>query len=135
GGGGSMMGGEMGGAWAAGRSGEEIGGLVIELARGRVQTVARLFGARAVPLSKMISAPFGNPMLLDAQKLCAAFIQAAVPDDFAQLGIPLIVPATDLYGRSEVAFATGPLKVAIAASLAVPGLGRPVEHEGRGLGE
>jgi len=43
------------------------------------------------------------------------------------------VPATDLYGRSEVAFSTGPLKIAIAASMAVPGLVRPVEHEGRVL--
>jgi NTE family protein len=81
----------------------------------------------------MIAAPFGNPVLLDAEKLCAAFLPAAVPDDFAQLGIPLIVPATDLYGRAEVAFAAGPLKPAIAASMAVPGLVRPVEHDGRVL--
>jgi NTE family protein len=130
---GSSIGAAMGAAYAAGLSGKAIRRHVISLAHGRGETVARLFGARAVTLSSMMAAPFGNPMLLDAQKLCAAFLPAAVPDDFAQLEIPLIVPATDLYGRSEVAFATGPLKIAIAASMAVPGLVRPVEHDGRVL--
>ena len=130
---GSSIGAAMGAAYAAGLSGKAIRRHVISLAHGRGETIARLFGARAVTLSSMIAAPFGNPMLLDAQKLCAAFLPAAVPDDFAQLEIPLIVPATDLYGRSEVAFSTGPLKIAIAASMAVPGLVRPVEHDGRVL--
>ena len=130
---GSSIGAAVGAAYAAGLSGKAIRRHVISLAHERGETIARLFGARAVTLSSMIAAPFGNPMLLDAQKLCAAFLPAAVPDDFAQLEIPLIVPATDLYGRSEVAFSTGPLKIAIAASMAVPGLVRPVEHEGRVL--
>jgi NTE family protein len=127
---GSSIGAAMGAAYAAGLSGKAIRRHVISLAHGRGETIARLFGARAVTLSSMIAAPFGNPMLLDAQKLCAAFLPAAVPDDFAQLEIPLIVPATDLYGRSEVVFSTGPLKPAIAASMAVPGL---VEHDGHVL--
>ena len=130
---GSSIGAALGAAYAAGLSGKAIRRHVIALAHGRGDAVARLFGARAVSLSSMIAAPFGNPMLLDAQKLCAAFLPAAVPDDFAQLEIPLIVPATDLYGRSEVAFSAGPLRPAIAASMAVPGLVRPVEHDGRVL--
>ncbi|HEV2956515.1 MAG TPA: patatin-like phospholipase family protein [Xanthobacteraceae bacterium] len=130
---GSSIGAAIGAAYAAGLSGKAIRRHVISLAHERGETIARLFGARAVTLSSMIAAPFGNPMLLDAHKLCAAFLPPAVPDDFAQLEIPLIVPATDLYGRSEVAFATGPLKIAIAASMAVPGLLRPVEHDGRVL--
>jgi NTE family protein len=130
---GSSIGAAMGAAYAAGLSGKAIRRHVISLAHGRGDTIARLFGARAVTLSSMIAAPFGNPMLLDAQRLCEAFLPAAVPDDFAQLKIPLIVPATDLYGRSEVAFSAGPLKIAIAASMAVPGLVRPVEHDGRVL--
>jgi NTE family protein len=130
---GSSIGAAMGAAYAAGLSGKAIRRHVISLAHERGETIARLFGARAVTLSSMIAAPFGNPMLLDAQKLCDAFLPAAVPDDFAQLEIPLIVPASDLYGRSEVALATGPLKIAIAASMAVPGLVRPVEHGGRVL--
>ncbi len=130
---GCSIGAAIGAAYAAGLSGKAIRRHVISLAHARGETIARLFAARAIALSSMIAAPFGNPMLLDAQKVCAAFLPPAVPDDFAQLGIPLIVPATDLYGRSEVAFAAGPLKIAIAASMAVPGLVRPIEHEGRVL--
>ena len=130
---GSSIGAALGAAYATGLSGKAIRRHVLALAHGRGETVARLFGARAVTLSNMIAAPFGNPMLLDAQKLCAAFLPTAVPDDFAELKIPLIVPATDLYGRSEVMFSTGPLKPAVAASMAVPGLVRPVEHNGRVL--
>ena len=130
---GSSIGAALGAAYATGLSGKAIRRHVLALAHGRGETVARLFGARAVTLSNMIAAPFGNPMLLDAQKLCAAFLPTAVPDDFAELKIPLIVPATDLYGRSEVVFSTGPLKPAVAASMAVPGLVRPVEHNGRVL--
>jgi len=130
---GCSIGAAIGAAYAAGMSGKAIRRHVISLAHARGETMARLFAARAVTLSSMIAAPFGNPMLLDAEKTCAAFLPDAVPDDFAQLEIPLIVPATDLYGRSEVAFAAGPLKLAIAASMAVPGLVRPIDHEGRVL--
>jgi NTE family protein len=130
---GCSIGAAIAAAYAAGMSGKAIRRHVISLAHARGETIVRLFGARAITLSSMIAAPFGNPMLLDAEKLCAAFLPAAVPDDFAQLGIPLIVPATDLYGRAEVVFAAGPLKPAIAASMAVPGLVRPVEHDGRVL--
>jgi NTE family protein len=130
---GSSIGAAIGAAYAAGLSGKAIRRHVIALAHGRGETIGRLLGARATTLSSLIAVPFGNPMLLDAEKLCAAFLPAAVPDDFAQLPIPLVVSATDLYGRREVTFAAGPLKLAIAASMAVPGLMRPVEHDGRVL--
>src|SRR5262249_55591341 len=115
---GSSIGAAVGAAYAAGLSGKAIRRQWLSLAHGPGDAIARLFGARAVTLSSMIAAPFGNPMLLDAQRLCEAFLPAAVPDDFAQLEIPLMVPATDLYGRSEVVFSAGPLKTAIAASMA-----------------
>jgi NTE family protein len=130
---GSSIGAAIGAAYAAGMSGKAIRRHVIGFAHGRAETIARLVGARATTLSDLIAAPFGNPMLLDAEKLCAAFLPAAMPDDFALLGIPLVVPATDLYARQEVTFVSGPLKRAIAASMAVPGLLRPIEHDGRVL--
>jgi len=54
-----------------------------------------------------------------------------VPNDFAQLTIPLALIAADLYGRRATVFSAGPLKPAIAASMAIPGLLRPVEIGGR----
>ena len=39
--------------------------------------------------------------------------------------------ASDLYRRSEVVFTNGPLRRALAASIALPTIMRPVAHEGR----
>ena len=72
-------------------------------------------------------------MLIDPAKFCQQFLPAEVPDDFAALGIPLTVIAADLYGRAEVALTSGPLRPAIAASMAIPGLVRPMEIDGRVL--
>jgi NTE family protein len=56
-----------------------------------------------------------------------------VPDDFAALAIPFIAIATDLHRRSELALASGPLRPALAASIAIPGLFRPMIIDGRVL--
>ena len=56
-----------------------------------------------------------------------------MPEDFAALAIPLTVVATDLHASSEAAFTAGALKPAVAASMAVPGLVRPIEIGGRVL--
>jgi NTE family protein len=76
---GSSIGAAIGAAYAAGLSGRAIRRHVIALAHGRGETIGRLLGARAATLSSLLAAPFGNPMLLDAEKLCAAFLPAAVP--------------------------------------------------------
>ena len=49
-----------------------------------------------------------------------------MPQDFAALQIPLTVIATDLHRRQEAAFTSGPLHPALASSIAIPGLFRPV---------
>src|SRR5262245_53825543 len=130
---GSSFGAVIGAAYAAGMTGRAIRRHVIKLAHDRGGIVSRLMAARAAPLSQWISAPLGNPMLLDAAKFCASFLPAAVPDDFAALKIPLKIVTTDLHGRGEVLFTAGALKSARAASIAIPGLIRPVEIEGRVL--
>ncbi|MEY2568774.1 MAG: hypothetical protein QOE35_3303 [Actinomycetota bacterium] len=52
-------------------------------------------------------------------------------DDFSQLAVPLRVIAADLVTGEEAVFARGPLKPALLASCALPGLYPPVEHDGR----
>jgi NTE family protein len=130
---GSSFGAVIGAAYAAGMSGRAIRRHVISLAHDRGGILSRLMAARAAPLSQWIAAPLGNPILLDGAKFCASFLPAALPEEFAALNIPLKVIATDLHGRAEIVFTQGPLKPAVAASMAIPGLIRPVEHEGRVL--
>ncbi len=56
-----------------------------------------------------------------------------MPADFSELEIPLTVMATDLHRRQELPLSQGPLHPAIAASIAIPGLFRPVVVDGRVL--
>ena len=130
---GASLGALIGAAYASGMDGKAIRRHVIERAHDRAGTLSRVMATRAVALSAFITAPFGNPMLVDATKFCATFLPPSVPDDFGALAIPLIVVATDLYARSEITFSAGPLKPALAASMAIPGVVRPMEIEGRVL--
>jgi NTE family protein len=130
---GTSIGAAIGAAYAAGMSGKAMRRIVTNVAHQRGETFGRLFGARASGLRALLAAPFGNLMLLDAEKLCAAFLPPAIPTDFSELAIPLTVLATDLYGRCAVPLTAGALRPAIAASMAVPGLLRPVTIDGRVL--
>jgi NTE family protein len=128
---GTSIGAAVGAAYAAGMDGKSMRRLAIRVAHERSETIARLVTARAA--AALFSAALANPMLLDAKKLAAAFLPPEIPDDFAALKIPLIVLATDLHERCAVPFTAGSLRDAISASMAVPGLVRPVEIDGKVL--
>jgi NTE family protein len=128
---GTSIGALVGACYAAGLTGKAIRRHVLDLMFNRAEIFRRLMGARAVALSSVLS--FGNPVLLDPDKFCAAFVPDGVPDDFSALAIPLHLVATDLYERRELVFSSGALKPAISASMAIPGLVRPIEVDGRVL--
>jgi NTE family protein len=123
---GASIGALIGAAYAAGLTGREIRRHVIALAHDRSAIFRRLMTARAGRIAEIISTGFGGANLIDAEKFCAQFLPETVPDDFADLRIPLTVVTSDLYRRHEVPLASGPLRPALAASIALPGLLRPV---------
>lgn len=64
----------------------------------------------------------------------AAVIEAATPArSFADLAVPLRVVATDLDTGEEVVIARGPLRPALLASAALPGVFPIIHHDGRKL--
>jgi NTE family protein len=130
---GTSIGALIGAAYAAGMRGRDIRHHVIGFAHNPGETTRRLLAARAGSLADLFSTGFGAATQLDAEKFCAQFLPQAVPEDFAALPIPLTVMATDLHARQETALTAGPLKPALAASIAIPGLFRPVPIEGRVL--
>lgn len=130
---GSSIGAVLGAAYAAGVSGRELRRHALRMLHDRAAVWRALMAARAVAFSALLSKRLGNPMLMDAQKLCGSFLPEGVPETFAELQIPLRVIAADLHARAEVVFEAGPLKAALAASMAVPGLIRPLEIDGRVL--
>jgi len=76
---GTSVGAAIGAAFSAGMSGRAIRRYVITRAHNRADVFARLMGARATALADMFTAGFGNPMVLDAEKFCAAFLPEENP--------------------------------------------------------
>jgi NTE family protein len=128
---GASIGSLIGAAYAAGMRGKDIRHYVIALAHGRGDIRRRLLQSRAGTLSDFFAGAFSQATQMDAEKFCGQFLPEQVPADFASLDIPLTVMATDLYRRQEVRLASGPLHAAVAASIAIPGLFRPVVIDGR----
>jgi NTE family protein len=128
---GASVGSLIGAAYAAGMRGKDIRHYVIALAHGRGEIRRRLMQSRAGTLSDFFAGAFSQATQMDAEKFCAQFLPEQVPEDFSALDIPLTVMATDLYRRQEVRLASGPLHAAVAASIAIPGLFRPVVIDGR----
>jgi NTE family protein len=126
---GTSIGAVVGAAYAAGMTGKAIRRHALDLTYDRGEVFRRLMGARAVAWSSLLS--LGNPVLLDADKFCAAFLPAGIPEEFSALRIPLTLIATDLGARQEVVFTSGLLRPAIAASMAIPGLVQPLHLDGR----
>ena len=128
---GTSIGALVGAAYAAGMTGKDIRRFVIGLAHDRGETTRRLIAARAGKLADIFSGGWSQATQLDAEKFCAQFLPDAVPADFSALLIPLTVMATDLHARQEAPLSSGTLRPALAASMSIPGLFRPVCIDGR----
>jgi NTE family protein len=123
---GTSIGAMVGAAYAAGLSGKEIRRHALTLAHDGSEIFRRLMVARAGKLSNIWSMGFGSATLVDPEKFCQQFMPEAVPEDFGELKIPLTIIASDLYRRKQVVFSEGALRPALAASIALPSVMRPV---------
>jgi NTE family protein len=130
---GTSIGAIIGAGYAAGMSGREMRRYAIHVAHNRTDVMRRMMRARAGKLSAIFGGGLGDATRLDAELLCEQFLPEALPDDFSGLSIPLTVIASDLYLRREVVFTGGPLRRALAASISLPTIMRPVEIDGRVL--
>ena len=129
---GCSIGAIIGAAYAAGLSGRDLREHVLTTFRDRARAVARLLEARIGKLTDIMRG-LGNPVLIDGERLLDLFWPEAVPDRFEELAIPFSAIAADYHRHTEVVLHDGPLTPAVAASLAIPGLVRPVALGGRVL--
>ena len=130
---GTSIGALIGAAYAAGMSGKDIRHHVLTLAHGRGEMRRRLMKSRAGTLADLFSGGLSLATQMDAEKACAQFLPEQLPADFSALEIPLRVIATDLHRRQEAPLTSGALRPALAASIAIPGIFRPVAVDGRVL--
>jgi len=125
---GSSIGAIMGAAYASGMSGADIRRIALQTFADRNTVLSHLWKLRPKRFAEVFN---GNLVTFDPLKVLGVFIAEHLPDTFEDLAIPLRVMATDFYGCSEVVIETGALLPAIAASIAIPAVFRPVELQGR----
>jgi NTE family protein len=130
---GTSIGAIVGAGYAAGMSGREMRRYAIHIAHNRTDVMRRMMRSRAGKLSAIFGGGLGDATRLDAELLCEQFLPEALPEEFSGLSIPLTVIASDLFLRREVAFTQGPLRRALAASISLPTIMRPVEVDGQVL--
>ena len=128
---GASLGALIGAGYSAGMPAKEIRAYVVGLLRDRGEVMRRLLSVRVGRVVDLLAT--GNPVLADAEGFVERFLPANIPPEFSALATPLVTVATDFWQRKEVVIGSGRLRSALAASIAVPGLFRPVEREGRVL--
>ena len=125
---GSSIGAIMGAAYASGLTGADIRQIVLRTFADRNTVLSHLWKLRPKRFAEVFN---GNLVTFDPLKVLDVFLAEYLPDTFEDLAVPLNVMATDFYGCSEVVIDSGPLLPAIAASIAIPAVFKPVERQGR----
>ncbi len=125
---GSSIGALIGSGWANGMSGAELREHAVAVL-GSLQQIATTLWTRNRPSLRRVLEG-GLSLQVDSLGVANAFLPEGFPDDFGTLQIPLHVVATDFYSWNEIVFSDGPLRPAIAASMAIPSVFRPVSLNG-----
>ena len=123
---GTSIGALIGSGWANGMTGKELREHSISVL-GTMRIIAgRLWGAQIRNLGGLIAN--GLNVQLDAERVVDAFLPNPFPHDFRDLRVPFYAVATDFQSWHQVVFTEGALRQAIAGSIAIPGLFKPVTH-------
>ncbi|GGB52476.1 patatin [Roseibium aquae] len=125
---GTSIGAILGAGYASGLSGSDLRKIALDLFSDRNKTLGHLWKLRPKRLADLWS---GANVVFDPVKVLEIFVAEHLPDHFEDLDIPLTVLATDFYGCQEVDISSGPLLPAIAASIAIPAVFRPVKRQER----
>ena len=125
------MGAIVGAAYAAGISGHDLRLHLFKTLRRRQFVLARLLEARVGRFADILRRGLVNPVMVDAELILGLFWPPDMPETFEALAIPLLVVVTDFFAHEELVLSTGALRSAVAGSMAIPGLVRPVSREGR----
>lgn len=131
---GCSMGAVVGAGYAAGMTGKEIRAFSIDALRKQGDFARRLISMQWSSMRERwreTRSLRGMPFQFAALGIAEEFLPPQLPKTFEELRIPLTVVATDYRERSEAIYRSGLLRPAVAGSMAIPGLLRPVEFGGR----
>jgi NTE family protein len=131
---GTSIGAVIGAGYAAGFSGRDMREAAVGFYSRRREVLARLWRARPLGLADLLRRRSVTPQF-DAEVILQSFVPGIeyLPERIEDLKIPLKIIACDFYAWCEVILDEGELRPAIAASIAIPALFRPVNLDGRVL--
>lgn len=127
---GTSIGAVFGAAYASGLTGTQIRQIAMDTFGDRNAVLSNLWKLRPKRISDLFQ---GNVVQFDPLKVLSVFVAEYLPKTFEDLEIPLRVLTTDFYGCSETDIDTGQLLPAIAASIAITAVFRPVKRGERVL--
>jgi NTE family protein len=130
---GTSIGAIFGAAYASGISAKELREHTKVVLSQRFGLVRDLFAARSQPLQKLLNPFASRTAILDPLSVLDLVYPKAVKSTFEDLVIPLKIVASDFYHQEPTVFSTGPLRSAVAASMALPVIFQPVVLEGRAM--
>lgn len=123
---GTSIGALIGAGWANGMAGAELRDHAFSVL-GTLRIIAgRLWGAQIRNLGGLLQN--GLNMQLDATRVVDNFLPEPFPLEFQDLKVPFYVVATDFQSWHQAVFHTGALRPAIAGSIAIPSLFKPVHY-------
>jgi NTE family protein len=123
---GTSIGALIGAGWACGMSGQDIREHAFDVL-GTMRIIAGKLWATQVRGLRGIFQN-GVSLQLDATSIVDSFTPPHFPTEFKDLQVPLYVVATDFQSWHQVVFNQGLLRPAIAGSIAIPSLFRPVAY-------
>lgn len=130
---GTSIGAIYGAAYAAGLSARDIRAHTEETLTKKFGLVRDLFAARVQRSGSFWDLFSTRSAFLAPGALLDLVLPRRVPQSFEDLEIPLRIVASDFYAIESAVFSSGPLRPAIAASMALPVIFEPVLIGGRSL--
>ena len=126
---GTSIGSIIGAGYCGGLSGAELREITTAIFRKRTDALGRLWQLRPRRFADLFAG--GGLAQFDATRVLEVFAGPSIPRDFADLRIPLTVVATDFYDCQQVTIRSGDLHQAVAASIAIPVVFKPVTFQSR----
>lgn len=121
---GTSIGAIVGAAYASGIPAKVLRTHTHELLAQRFGLVREVFAER--PLQRLRGLFSGSSSLFDAEAVLELILPKGVAADFKDLSIPLKVVASDFYDQEAQVFTSGSVRTAVAASMALPAIFKPV---------
>ena len=128
---GTSIGALVGAAYASGISGKELRQHTTAVLSSKVDAAKRLFKHPNGNVFDLVNFSFRRPIQIDGLNLTRLALPPGVVENIEDTRIDFTVTATDFYKRAEVTIRSGPLREAVAASIAIPGVIQAPDINGR----